>query len=334
MNGKESNSQILIGESLSNLYKYIPKCDAFIITDENVDKLYRKSFPNLPIYVIPAGEVHKSLNTATEIYRWLLDNGADRNSFIVGIGGGVVCDLTGFIASTYMRGVCFGFVATTLLSQVDASVGGKNGVDLDGYKNIIGTFNQPQFVICDITLLKTLPKVEFVSGLAEVVKHALIADSAKFEYIEKNYAAILNLNPEMVEYLVTRSIKIKASIVDVDEREGGLRRVLNLGHTWGHAVETITGIPHGQAISIGMVFTARLSYSKGMITKQEKERIATLLSNLGLHTKSEADNATVFETLQKDKKKKGNGVHYILMKGIGAVEVVEISFDELKKFIA
>ena len=138
----------------------------------------------------------------------------------------------------------------------------------------------------------------------------------------------------MVEYLVTRSVKIKASIVEVDEREGGLRRVLNLGHTWGHAVETITGIPHGQAVSIGLVFTAKISFSKGMITESEKERIVALLTKLGLPINTDADSKMVFETLQKDKKKKGNGVHFVLMKGIGAVEVVEISFDELKKFIA
>jgi 3-dehydroquinate synthase len=166
------------------------------------------------------------------------------------------------------------------------------------------------------------------------VKHALIADSSKFEYVEKNSDSILALDLSMLEYLVTLSVKIKANIVEMDEREGGIRRVLNLGHTWGHAVETITGIPHGQAISIGLVFAAKLSYNKGMLSESERDRIVTLLSNLGLQINSSADSAVVFETLQKDKKKKGNGVHFILMKGIGAVEVVEISFDDLKKHIA
>lgn len=331
--GKYSSSQILIGESIANLHKYLPQSNAFIITDENVDRIYRKSFPKLPTFVMPAGEAFKNLSTTAEIYRWLLDHGADRHSFIIGIGGGVVCDLAGFIASTFMRGVSFGFVATTLLAQVDASVGGKNGLDLDGYKNIVGTFNQPKFVICDITMLKTLPQVELSNGLAEVVKHALIDDISKFEYIEKNYKSILALNLEMLEYLVTRSVKIKARIVEVDEREGGLRRVLNLGHTWGHAVEKITGIPHGQAVSIGLVFSAKLSYNKGMLSEDERDRIVNLLSALGLHIQVKADSAKVLETLQKDKKKIGNGVHYVLMKGIGQVEVVEISFDELKNYL-
>ena len=332
--GKESSSQIFIGERLGDLHMYIPQSNTFIITDTNVNKIYRKTFPNFPVFVMKAGETNKNLSTVAEIYRWLLDQGADRNSFIVGIGGGVVCDLAGFVASTFMRGVSFGFVATTLLAQVDASVGGKNGVDLDGYKNIVGTINQPKFVICDISMLKTLPYVELVSGLAEVVKHALIADSSKFEYIEKNSDSILALDLTMLEYLVTRSVRIKADIVEVDEREGGLRRVLNLGHTWGHAVEKITGISHGQAVSIGLVFTAKLSFNKGMITEIERDRIINLLLKLGLHIQSNADAAKVLETLQKDKKKIGNGVHYVLMKGIGAVEVVEISFDELKNYIA
>lgn len=334
VDAKEASSQIFIGERLTNLYMYIPHNNVFIITDTNVDKIYRKTFPNLPTFVMKAGETYKNLSTVSEIYRWLLDHGADRNSFIVGIGGGVVCDLAGFVASTFMRGVNFGFVATTLLAQVDASVGGKNGVDLDGYKNIVGTFNQPKFVICDISMLKTLPYVELVSGLAEVVKHALITDRSKFEYIEKNSDSILALDLSMLEYLVTRSVKIKADIVAVDEREGGLRRVLNLGHTWGHAVEKITGISHGQAVSIGLVFAAKLSHNKGMLSEIEKDRVVNLLSKLGLQTQSSANPAEVLEVLQKDKKKIGSGVHYVLMRGIGAVEVLEISFDELKKYIS
>ncbi len=334
INGKDATSQIFIGERLSDMHMYVPQSNTFIITDTNVNKIYRKSFPNFPVFIMKAGEANKNLSTVAEIYRWLLDQGADRNSFIVGIGGGVVCDLAGFVASTFMRGVSFGFVATTLLAQVDASIGGKNGVDLDGYKNIVGTINHPKFVICDISMLKTLPYVELVSGLAEVVKHALIADSTKFEYIEKNSDSILALDLTMLEYLVTRSVRIKADIVEVDEREGGLRRVLNLGHTWGHAVEKITGISHGQAVSIGLVFAAKLSYNKGMLSEMEMDRIVNLLTKLGLHTQTNADSEIIFDTLQKDKKKVGNGVHYVLLRSIGAVEVVEISFDELKKYIA
>lgn len=332
--GNINTSRIIIGESIDNILNYTDKKKLFIITDRNVEKLYKKRFPVASVYAIDPGEYSKNFQTTIEIYRWLLNEDADRNSFIVGIGGGVVCDLSGFVSSTFMRGVEFGFVATSLLAQVDASVGGKNGIDLDGYKNIIGTFNQPKFVICDIAMLKSLPQIELANGLAEVVKHALIDDATKFEYIEKNYKSILSKDMEILEYLVSRSVKIKARIVEIDEHEGGLRRVLNLGHTWGHAVEKITSIPHGQAVSIGLVFAAKLSFSKGMLSETERDRIINLLSKLGLHTHSNADSTIVFETLQKDKKKKGNGVHYILLRSIGVVEVVEISFEELKKYIA
>lgn len=331
--GTNSLSKILIGESISNLNKYAPLKNTFIISDTNVDKIYRSSFPNLPVFVIKAGEPSKNLLNTSEIYRWLLDQGADRSSFIIGIGGGVVCDIAGFVASTFMRGIKFGFVATTLLAQVDASVGGKNGVDLDGYKNIIGTFNLPQFVICDISMLKTLPPVELSNGMAEVVKHALINDKTKFEFIENNVEGILALNSDVLEYLVNRSVKIKAEIVEKDMHEGGLRRVLNLGHTWGHAIEKITGISHGQAVSIGLVFSAKLSYQKGMITIAEWDRIVNLLNKLGLPVNTEINPCEGIDIIKKDKKKKGKCIHFILMKGIGEVEVVEISFDELKKFI-
>jgi len=334
VNGKEASSQILIGESIKNLHKYIPQDNTFIITDGNVEGIYRDRFPDLPVFIFGAGESSKTLTMAADIYRWLLDLGADRHSFIIGIGGGVVCDLTGFVASTFMRGVKFGFVATTLLAQVDASVGGKNGVDFDGFKNIIGTFNQPEFVICDTAMLKTLPDAEFSNGMAEVVKHAIIADQSKFEFIEKNSDAILAQDMTMLKYLVSRSVKIKSDIVKVDEHETGLRRTLNLGHTWGHAIETITGIPHGQAVSIGLAFTATLSTFKGVLASSESDRIINLLTRLGLPVQSNTKPAVVLEILRKDKKKKGDGVHFVLIKGIGSVEVAEISFDELNKYIA
>lgn len=331
--GSESFSQILIGESIDNLKNYTLNSKLFIITDGNVKRLYRNRFPIAPIYSIDPGEKSKNFQTTLNIYRWLLENNADRSSFIVGIGGGVVCDIAGFVASTFMRGVNFGFVATTLLAQVDASVGGKNGIDLDGYKNIIGTFNQPKFVICDISMLKTLSTIEFANGMAEVVKHALISDKLMFDDIEKNRTEILALNEGLIEYLVTRSVKIKASIVEADERENDLRRVLNLGHTWGHAVEKLTGIPHGQAVSIGLVFAANLSIEKGLLSIEERDRLENILSNFGLPTKTDANPKHIFEVLQKDKKRENEFVHFVLMKGIGSVEVERINLKELEKFI-
>lgn len=331
--GGKSVSRVMIGESIDNLRNYIAGNKVFIVTDRNVDRLYGNRFIDAPIYTIEPGEASKNLKVAIDIYRWLLKHDADRSSFIVGIGGGVVCDLAGFVASTFMRGIDFGFVATTLLAQVDASVGGKNGVDLDGYKNIVGTINQPKFVICDTSMLSTLPRSEFEGGMAEVVKHALIADRLKFDFIEKNASAILLQNMEMVNYLVNRSVQIKAGIVQSDEREKGLRRVLNLGHTWGHAVEKVTGLPHGQAISVGLVFSANISVEKGLMSNLERDRLVKLLSDLNLPTSTNANPKELFEVLLKDKKRENNFVYFVLMKGIGDVVVEMISFKDIEKII-
>ena len=187
IHGTASDSKIVIGESLGNLSEYIPAPKMAIITDTHVRNYYYKNFPDCEVIEIGTGEKIKNLDTVQTIYRKLLEIEADRSSFIVGIGGGIVCDITGFVASTYLRGVKFGFVPSTLLSQVDAAVGGKNGVNFGGYKNIVGVFNQPEFVICDLNLLKTLPEREILCGYAEIVKHAAIGDDALFLYLEDHY---------------------------------------------------------------------------------------------------------------------------------------------------
>ncbi len=194
-------------------------------------------------------------------------NEIDRTAFIVGIGGGIVCDITGFVASTYLRGVRFGFAATTLLAQVDASAGGKNGVNFSGYKNMVGMFNQPEFVICDPEVLQTLSERDRGCGLAEIVKHAAIADDGLFCYLEENVGEVLALSPPTVRRMVYDSVVIKSEIVNRDEKETGERRKLNFGHTFGHAVEKITGAPHGEAVSIGMMVAARLSARRGYLAK-------------------------------------------------------------------
>ncbi|HUW07288.1 MAG TPA: 3-dehydroquinate synthase [Williamwhitmania sp.] len=331
--GQHSSSTILVGESLLKLKEYIPEENTFIITDKNVYQLYQSHFPRMPLFIIEPGEESKSLKVAEEIYRWLLQENADRKSFIVGIGGGVVCDVAGFIASTYMRGIRFGFVSTTLLSQVDASVGGKNGLDLDGYKNIIGTFNQPEFVICDTALLSTLPITELRCGFAEVVKHTLIADKAMFERLEVNYHKALSLEKEIIDELVINSISIKAAIVSLDEREKGERRKLNLGHTWGHAIEKITGIPHGEAVSIGIAFTAWLSEKRGLLKSKEKERTIALLKNLGLPVSTDVSREAAVEAMLRDKKREGGNLHFVMMNGIGQVKIDNIPVDKLKECI-
>jgi 3-dehydroquinate synthase len=331
--GDTGESKVIIGESLDNIGNYIPTSNVFIITDMNVKQYHGGQFPKFPIYCIEPGETSKTLETAGEIYKWLLDMGADRGSFILGIGGGVVCDLAGFVASTFMRGIDFGFVATSLLAQVDASVGGKNGVNLNGFKNIVGTFNQPKFVICDIQSLKTLPKEEFANGFAEIIKHTLIADAEMFKFLEDNIDSIKSYNTNILQRLVDHSVRIKASIVQSDEKEKGERKKLNLGHTWGHAVEKVTGLSHGKSVSIGLEFAARFSCSKDYLTNRDYMRIMNLLREIDLPICIKVSPHKIFDALIKDKKKVSKSVDYIFMKGIGEVAIEQVTFDEIRTFI-
>lgn len=317
---------------MESVRNHIPDRQVYIVTDDNIYGLYRTSFPDFPVYVLKAGEKSKTLDSAADICKWLMEHGAGRDAFLLGIGGGMVCDITGFTASIFMRGIGFGFAATSLLAQVDASIGGKNGVNLEGFKNMMGTFNQPHFVLCDTFMLQTLPEAELQNGLAEVVKHTLISDKKMFMWIRENIHKILQLDNELINRLVSHSITTKSEIVSRDEVEHGERRKLNLGHTWGHAVEKTDGIPHGQAVSIGLAFAARLSEHKGILTREERLLILDLLTSLGLPVITRTDPAKVFQALVKDKKRESGHIHYVLMNGLGDVSVERIPLDELKQF--
>jgi 3-dehydroquinate synthase len=330
INTDSGPSRILIGERLENLQRHIPVAKPIIITDVNVGKLYPLDSVAAEVITIGTGEKIKSLETVQEIYAQLLSIQADRSSFIVGVGGGIVCDIAGFVASTYLRGVRFGFVATTLLAQVDASVGGKNGVNFQGYKNMVGLFHQPEFVICDPEFLKTLPQKEIACGLAEIVKHGAIADADLFAYLEQHYTDILALDSQAIEKLVLASVNIKSSVVSHDETEKGERRKLNFGHTFGHAIEKVAGISHGEAVSRGMAIAAALSVKKGVLTADEDKRLRALLNNLKLPTHVGPETKAVVKAIAKDKKREGNWIHFVLLNGIGSAIVEKITLEELE----
>jgi 3-dehydroquinate synthase len=334
INGITGASSILIDEKLQNLREYITSDQFVIITDTNVRRIYGKDFPQAEVIEIPTGEKIKNLDTVQNIYNRLVALAADRSLFIVGIGGGIVCDITGFAASTYMRGVRFGFVATTLLAQVDASVGGKNGVNFQGYKNMIGCFNQPDFVICDMNLLKTLPKREVLCGFGEIAKHAFIGSSDLCEFIEQNSEKALSLDPEVIGRLVYESVVIKSSIVNKDEREKGERRKLNFGHTFGRAIEKTTDqYLHGEAISIGMLVAARLSDRKGLLSTHEGQRVEALLRKLDLPTSFKADKTRMIDALKRDKKKIGDDIDFVLLEGIGKAVLEKIPIRQLEDIV-
>jgi len=327
-------SVILIGERLQNLNTYLPVKLPIIITDSNVQKHWGHCFPPGPVITIETGEMIKTLDTVGGIYEQLLELGADRSSFILGIGGGIVCDVAGFVASTYMRGLRFGFVSTTLLSQVDASVGGKNGVNFGGYKNIVGIFNQPEFVICDQQLLQTLPAEEFNSGFAEIVKHGAIADDQLFSYLEQNWDRALEHDPAVIEKVVYESVIIKATIVDRDATEQGERRKLNFGHTLGHAIEKVLQISHGEAVSAGMVLASRLSEKNGYLQVEDTARLSSLLEKFNLPVQLDFDRQSVIEAVGKDKKREGQSLKFVLLKRIGEAVVEEVSIHDIEDLLS
>ncbi len=333
IHGQTNISKIAVGESLDNLGKYLADNKAIIVTDSNVKRLYAWRFPTCPVIEIGLGEKIKTLDTVAYIFKKLVEAEIDRSWCIVGVGGGIVCDITGFAASTYMRGVRFGFVPTTLLAQVDAGVGGKNGINFLGFKNMVGVFNQPDFVLCDPAVLKTLPGKELANGFAEIIKHAAIGDSELFAFLEENYSAALLLDEKIIEKLVFDSVSLKSAIVNRDEKEKGERRKLNFGHTIGHALEKVQHIPHGRAVSIGMALAAEISVKRGLLEAEQARRLSQLLDKVGLPTWISGSRAKVIAALGKDKKREGAGIHFVLLKAIGEAVIVELPFAELEEMI-
>ena len=290
------------------------------------------------IIEVPEGEVSKSLGQVEKLYDRLLELNCDRKSVLIALGGGVIGDLVGFVAATYQRGINFIQVPTTLLSQVDSSVGGKTGVNHPKGKNMIGAFYQPRLVVTDLQTLKTLPIKEYRAGLAEIVKYGVISDASFFEFLEKNYKDILNLNHDCLSYIIENSCAIKAKVVEKDERETHHRMILNFGHTLGHAIESLTGYSrfvHGEAVAIGMVRAAELSHSMGKCSKEVPRRLEALLKNLGLPVEMpELDPTAVIESLYHDKKTMDNKIKFILVKEIGSIEIVEqVPESEILKII-
>ncbi|MDA3890730.1 MAG: 3-dehydroquinate synthase [Salinivirgaceae bacterium] len=329
--GSLSNSTLLIGESFHNYKLYLPNKQVIVLMDDKVRGLYGKYFEDYPIIEIGQTEKNKTLSTIENIMGQLLDLNADRSTFLLAVGGGIICDIGGFAASIYLRGIEFGFISTTLLSQVDASVGGKNGVNFKGFKNMVGVFNQPSFVLCDQEMLKTLSTEDLNCGFAEIVKHTLISDAEMFEKLENNIEKALNIETDFIEALVANSVRIKAGIVNKDEKEKGERRKLNLGHTYGHAVEKVLGVAHGNAVSIGLAISAKLSLNRGTITANDYQRVVNLLKALNLPIMVTEKHEEILEALLMDKKREGNEIHFVLMHGIGDVSLELISIEELKK---
>jgi 3-dehydroquinate synthase len=304
---------------------------ALIVTDSNVGPLYADKIRSLlseaglsaAVAQIPAGESSKCMAVAESLYTKAIKLGLDRKSPIFALGGGVVGDLAGFIAATYMRGVPFIQLPTSLLAQVDSSVGGKVAVNHALGKNLIGSFYQPRAVLMDLSLMQSLPKREIYTGLGEIIKYGIIYDYEFFEFLEANQQAVLKLEPEAAVHMIARSCEIKAAVVSQDEQEAGLRRILNFGHTMAHAIEKETGYVrynHGEAVAIGMVGAADISCQLGLIPAADVARVTQLIRDLQLPVKAKGCTVdAMYADIFHDKKTVAGKVNWVLMSGIGTV---------------
>lgn len=332
INTTEGKSLLILAGDLSDTAGLLPANGLFIITDSNVRRLYGGSFPAGEVLETEPGEKSKTLEVAGELCRRLLESGADRSAFILGFGGGVVCDVAGMVASIYMRGVRHAFVSTTLLSQVDASIGGKTGVNLGSYKNIIGTFKQPEFVLCDHRMLSTLTEEEFRSGMGELVKHAVIRDRNLFFDIMASTERIFERDPRVLGEFISRAVKIKAAVVRRDPLEKGIRRILNFGHTFGHVLETYYRIPHGIAVIQGMVIASELSVWTGEMPHAELKMLEVALAGTEMMPDYELP-PNVVSLISKDKKSEGGSLNVVLLKSVGSAVVKKMSVTELAEFV-
>lgn len=338
VNINEKEYKVYIGneiiKEINNIFKENGiKKDLFVITDKNVADIYYDNFLqclegfNINSYILEPGENTKNINTASDIYIKMIENGCNRNTTIVSLGGGVVGDIAGFVASTYMRGVNFIQIPTTLLSQVDSSIGGKVAVNLKGYKNIVGSFYQPKVVVIDVSFLNTLCNRDFFSGLGEVFKYGLISNYEFFYWLDKNCIDILDLKVDRLLEIVKQSVSIKKSIVEQDEKDFGIRRILNFGHTIGHGIESIDNFnkfTHGESITLGMIYESYIAKEMNLINNDYFIEISKVLGKIIKPIKfTDEEIMYITERISHDKKNIGEKPVFILPVEKGLVKVFE-----------
>lgn len=319
--------------NLSELPDLYPGRRFILLSEEYVWNLLPESLKKGPSIVFPSGESHKNQQTADQIIKELIRLRADKESILIGIGGGVVTDLAGYVASTYMRGMGLGLVPTTLLAMVDAAIGGKNGVDVEGHKNMVGTIYQPGFVLFDPSLLKTLPEPEWASGFAEIIKHACIADAELFSELQQHNTDHYRQSPDALSALVKRNVLIKTAIVREDEQGNGKRHLLNFGHTLGHPIEIMAGLPHGHAVAAGMMLAAGISEEINGFSSLEKKSLGILIEQYGLPVFVKTDVAKLIGLAVMDKKKSGDSIRFVLLQQIGQAVTKHIPIPQLTDLV-
>lgn len=315
------------------LEQIVSKDNTILITDKNVFASQSSKFFGWKTIVIEPGEQFKQQAAVDYIFEQLIAFEADRKTFIVGVGGGVVTDIAGYAASVYMRGLKFGFVPTTILSMVDASIGGKNGVDVGVYKNLVGLIRQPEFLLFDFSLLNSLPQQHWVNGFAEIIKHACIKDAVLFELLENETLENFQLDEKKLSNLVKKNVAIKTAVVVQDEFEQGDRRLLNFGHTIGHAIENNYQLLHGHAISIGMMAACSLSVTLNEFPVLDRDRVSRLIEKYQLPIHQKTDWKKIWEILKMDKKRVGKEMNFVLLNKIGEAVVYPIPMGQLQDLI-
>jgi len=327
------NVAYAVNESFEEVLEQFAHRRLIFITDQNVYEIYKQKLSNLECITIAAGEAFKNQTTVDAIILELIKRQADKKTILVGLGGGVVTDITGYVAAIFKRGLQHVLVPTSLLAMVDAAIGGKNGIDVGSYKNMVGTILQPLSIIFDIRFLQTLPDNEWTNGFAEIIKHACINDAEMFAFLEANNIAFFQKDPGAVANLVKQNIDIKTKIVLRDEFENGDRKLLNFGHSFGHAIENAYGLSHGNAISIGMVMAAAISEEINNFDSLAKQRLIKLLSKYGLPVKHDTDHTLIWDILLADKKRENDAISFVLLNNIGNAVVKPIPLPQLKDII-
>lgn len=317
--------------SISDLLQLAPIERTIIISDHNVVQHYASLFNGYKTLIVTAGDQSKTLETIATLAERLAENEAHKTSLLIGFGGGMICDLCGFLATLYMRGIEFGFVPTSLLAMVDAAIGGKNGVNMGLNKNMLGTINQPKFIACNPTFLSSLPSQEWSSGFAEIIKYACIADEPLWHQLRTQALPDFQNDPSLLSNIINQCIQHKNRIVLADEQEKNLRKTLNFGHTAGHAFETIYELQHGQAVALGMIVALIASEQNLHFPAHIRPQLIGLLHQYGLSSKLNFDIEKVMHTLKHDKKRNNERVDFILLESIGKAKIQPLNFDEIKR---
>ena len=324
-------TDLYLAFGISHLKKITDPQTTVLITDENIFNAHTKRFKGWNTIVLKPGEEFKVQATIDAVIEKLIEMEADRKTTLVGVGGGVITDITGYVASVYMRGLEFGFVPTSILGLVDASIGGKNGIDVGVYKNMVGVIRQPAFILHDMVFLNSLPQMEWENGFAEIIKHACIKDAAMFAELESNTLKTYRGKQKTICELIQKNALIKTKVVQRDEFEKGERRLLNFGHTLGHALETQYELLHGQAISIGMTYACHIS--EQLAGFRQTEKVVSVLEKYNLPTYASFNKQKVFDVLKMDKKRERKEMNYVLLEKIGTGVIKSISLKQLEKII-